>query len=146
MENEKLDTFFVLNQTNDEMIKENAEEEGVTIDWKALTEDSMTIDFNFQNFINRQCGCAYNEGSDGYGGFIVDTFLDPDNVPDVLNHGFEDTECGEEYMHVYTPLTEPLKSELLKGCKTDYAYLLTEDASLDCYIYKPTEVYKALTA
>jgi hypothetical protein len=80
---------FAISMDNDDMLKENAGEDGITLDWDKLSEDASVIESRMLKWLDYRYGTARDEGHNSNDELVGTLFVyrNVDEISEVIEHG-----------------------------------------------------------
>ena len=80
---------FAIDMDNDEILEENAGEDGITLDWDKLSEDASVIESRMLKWLDYRYGTARDEGHNSNDELVGTLFVyrNVDEISEVIEHG-----------------------------------------------------------
>ncbi|NCU27468.1 hypothetical protein EOM86_12255 [Candidatus Nomurabacteria bacterium] len=80
---------FAIDMDNDEILEENAGEDGITLDWDKLSEDASVIESRMLKWLDYRYGTARDEGHNSNDELVGTLFVyrNVDEINKVIEHG-----------------------------------------------------------
>lgn len=139
---DSFDAGFAFETSDEDIVEEYAEEDGVHVDWDALNNDNRIIEANFLRLLRSETHGARDEGHSDQA-LIGTVWLPSAQVPNILYPNTQDdvsydgTQLRIEY---FNEKVSDMEEELLKGC-SEYGYLLTACGRMTIWIDNPNDIY-----